>query len=81
MLPSNPMTISDQRLRANTWDGQTIINKYEGRPLFIEELRADLRELRLWDTFTCTTCPLREAAKAELYDLIRRCTPVHETAI
>lgn len=71
MLPSNPMTISDSRLKANTWTGETIRKRYKGRVVDIADVQRDLQELKYWDEFERRTSASREEAKHALLDLLR----------
>ena len=74
-LPSNPSTISDTRLKANTWTPETVASKYSGRPInekLTEEVNADLAELVVWDNFERKTSQMRETTKAALRKLIEK---------
>jgi hypothetical protein len=69
LLPSNPSTLSDTRLKANTWTPETVSIKYGGQPMnpnLNEEVNADLAELLAWDNFERKTSQMREATKAAL---------------
>lgn len=72
-LPFNPSTISDTRLKANTWTPETVAIKYSDRPInekLTEEVNADLAELVAWDNFERKTSQMREATKSALRSLI-----------
>lgn len=74
-LPSNPSTISDTRLKANTWTPETVTSKYRDRAInekLTEEVNADLAELVTWDNFERKTSKMREATKAALRNLIEK---------
>lgn len=72
-LPSNPMTISDGRERANTWTVETVRKRYGDRILTgqdIAQIRGDLAELKSWDDYERHTCEQREQVKGALQTLL-----------
>jgi hypothetical protein len=76
-LPSNPFTISDLRLQANTWTAASMEAKYAGKLLdtqTVDAIQRDLEELRAWDNYERSTAPNREAAKQVLQGLLDRRT-------